>query len=230
MRELTYGELFAGICGFGLGFDKAGMVKRWSVEKDPYCQRVIRKHWPNCGEWDDVCTFPPEPADEWRVDVIAGGFPCQDISNAGTRYGLDGDRSGLWFEFARIIRVLRPAYVVVENVAALLQRGIGTVLADLSRSGFDATWEVLPACAFGASHTRRRLFIVAYANGLDGRTGVRNPIAQQDWTLQAIDGSPRARLGWQARLANPSELYGGSPNGSDAASSNTIPQTNRELQ
>jgi DNA (cytosine-5)-methyltransferase 1 len=115
----------------------------------------------------------------------------------------------LWFEFARIIRLLGPSYVVVENVAALLDLGIGQVLGDLAGIGFDASWEVLPTCAFGAPHTRRRLFIVAYANGLDGRPRIRNPLARQDRTLQALDGSPRARASWQARLANPSELYGG---------------------
>lgn len=204
---LTFGSLFAGIGGFDLGFERAGMRCEWQVEIDPYCQRVLAKHWPNVRRWDDVRTFPP--AGDWNVDVICGGFPCQDISNAGTRDGLDGDRSGLWFEFLRIIRLLRPSYVVVENVAALLERGIGVVLGGLAGIGFDATWEVLSACAFGASHTRRRLFIVAYANGLNGRPRVRNPITQQDRTLQAIDGSPRARASWQARLANPSELYRG---------------------
>jgi DNA (cytosine-5)-methyltransferase 1 len=207
--QLTFGSLFAGIGGFDLGFERAGMRCVWQVEIDDYCRRVLAKHWPDVRRWDDVRTFPPEPADEWRCDVICGGFPCQDISNAGSRIGLTGERSGLWFEFSRTIRLLRPGIVVVENVPALLDLGMGDVLRDLARSGFDATWEVLPACAFGASHTRRRLFIVAYANGLDGRPRVRNPLARQDRTLQAIDGSPRARASWQARLANPSELYRG---------------------
>ena len=206
---LTFGSLFAGIGGFDLGFERAGMRCKWQVEIDPYCQKVLAKHWPDVRRHDDVRTFPPDDGTDWRVDVICGGFPCQDISNAGERAGLAGERSGLWFGFARIIRVLRPSYVVVENVAALLERGVERVLSDLAGIGFDATWEVLPACAFGAPHTRRRVFIVAYANGVDGRPRVRNPLARQDRTLQALDGSPRARASWQARLANPSELYGG---------------------
>lgn len=206
-KPLTFGSLFAGCGGMDLGLEWAGLKCKWQVEIDPYAQRVLEKLWPTVPRWDDVRTFPPEG--DFGVDVIVGGFPCQDISNAGSKAGLDGERSGLWFEFERIIRLVRPSFVVVENVAALLERGIGVVLGDLARNGFDASWEVLPACAFGASHMRRRLFIVAYTNGLDGRQRVRNPLAQQDWSLQAIDGSPRARASWQARLANPSELYRG---------------------
>jgi DNA (cytosine-5)-methyltransferase 1 len=206
--SLTFGSLFAGAGGMDLGLHNAGLECRWQVEIDEFCRGVLAKHWPAVPKWDDVKTFPPEEGD-WAVDVIAGGFPCQDISYAGCGAGLDGARSGLWFEMLRIIRLLRPSYVIVENVAALLVRGLERVLGDLADSGFDAAWEVLSACAFGAPHMRRRLFIVAYANGLDGRPRVRNPLARQDRTLQAIDGSPRARAGWQARLANPSELYGG---------------------
>lgn len=204
---MTFGSLFAGIGGFDLGFERAGMRCVWQVEIDPYCRRVLAKHWPNVPRWDDVRTFMGDGFE--RPDVICGGFPCQDISYAGEGKGLEGERSGLWAEFSRIVCLLRPRYVVVENVAALLERGIGTVLSDLARGGFDASWEVFSACAFGAPHMRRRLFIVAYANGLDGRERVRNPLARQDRTLQAGDGTPRARVDWKARLANPSELYGG---------------------
>lgn len=86
---LTFGSLFAGIGGFDLGFERAGMECRWQVEIDPYCQKVLAKHWPDVGRWDDVRTFPPTPAEDWEVDVICGGFPCQDISNAGKRAGLE---------------------------------------------------------------------------------------------------------------------------------------------
>lgn len=98
--------------------------------------------------------------------IMSGGFPCQDISNAGKRAGIGGERSGLWSEYLRLIRAVRPSYVLVENVAALLVRGIGRVLGDLAESGFDAEWSVLPACALGFPHTRERVFIVAYADGL----------------------------------------------------------------
>jgi DNA (cytosine-5)-methyltransferase 1 len=169
---LTFGSLFAGIGGFDLGFERAGMQCKWQVEIDPYCQRVLAKHWPDVRRHDDVRTFPPGDAEEWRVDVICGGFPCQDVSVAGKREGIGGERSGLWSEYLRIICQLRPRFVVVENVAGLLSDGMGTVLGDLASAGFDAEWQVLRASQFGARHKRSRVFIVAYANG-DGLEGWR---------------------------------------------------------
>lgn len=138
----------------------------WQVEIDPYCQRVLAKHWPNVRRWDDVRCFPPNTVDEWQVDVICGGFPCQDISIAGHGVGLAGKRSGLWSEFARIIGVLRPLYVVVENVAAIITQrlGIDRVCGDLADIGYDSEWEVIPLCPFGAPHSRERMFLIAYSN------------------------------------------------------------------
>src|SRR3990167_774279 len=107
-KPLTFGSLFAGIGGFDLGFERAGMRCRWQVEINPFCQRSLARHWPNVGRWDDVRTFPPPPAEDWEVDVICGGFPCQDISNAGHKAGIDGEQSGLWREYVRIIREIRP--------------------------------------------------------------------------------------------------------------------------
>lgn len=133
----------------------------WQVEIDDHARRVLARHWPHVRRWDDVRTFPP-PDGDWGCDLIAGGFPCQDISNAGRRAGINGKRSGLWSEFARIIRVLRPQYVLVENVPALLVRGMDTVLGDLAACGYDAQWDVLSAAAVGAPHLRERLFLVAY--------------------------------------------------------------------
>lgn len=202
---LTFGSLFAGIGGFDLGFERAGMTCKWQVEIDPFCQKVLAKHWPNVRRHDDVRTFPPEG--DWSVDVICGGFPCQDISYAGRGEGIDGERSGLWREYARVLRLLRPRFAVVENTPALLVRGLSTVLGDLARIGFDAEWSVLSACALGAPHVRRRLFIMAYANGVDGQERVRSAFARQDFSLQAGDGTPGERTRWQARLENPSALY-----------------------
>ena len=159
---MTFGELFAGIGGFSLGLERAGMTCKWQVEIDPYATAVLRKHWPDVPKHDDVRTFPPTH-DGYSVDLVCGGFPCQDISLAGKGAGLAGARSGLWHEFARIIGDLRPRYVVVENVAALLNRGMGTVLGDLSSLGYDAEWHVIPASAVGAPHRRDRVWIVANA-------------------------------------------------------------------
>lgn len=160
---LTFGSLFAGIGGLDLGLERAGMVCKWQVEIDPWCRRVLAKHWPDVRRHDDIKTFPLEG--DWSVDVICGGFPCQDISNAGKRAGINGERSGLWSEMLRVIRVVRPRIVVVENVAALLGRGMDRVLGDLSESGFDAAWSVLAASDFGAPHIRERVFLVGHAYG-----------------------------------------------------------------
>jgi len=160
-KPLTFGSLFAGIGGFDLGLERAGMRCEWQVEIDPYARAVLAKHWPDVRRHEDVRTFPP-PEGEWGVDVICGGFPCQDISVAGKGAGLAGARSGLWYEYARIIGELRPRYVIVENVAALLARGMGTVLGDLSTLGYDAEWHVIPASAVGAPHRRERVWIVAW--------------------------------------------------------------------
>jgi len=159
---MTFGSLFAGIGGFDLGLERAGMTCAWQVEREPYAVRVLEKHWPNVRRHDDVCTFPPEEGN-WEVDLICGGFPCQDISVAGKGAGLAGERSGLWHEMHRIIGELRPRYVIVENVAALLSRGMETVLGELSEIGYDAEWHVIPASAVGAPHRRERVWIVADA-------------------------------------------------------------------
>lgn len=143
------------------------------------------------------------------IDLVCGGFPCQDISLAGFGAGLDGNRSGLWFEMERIIRESRPRYVVIENVAALLHRGMDRVLAGLAGLGFDAEWSIVSACSLGAPHMRRRLFIVAYPNGEHGSQGFWNTAARSEWALQAGDRFKSSRADFRTRLANPSELYGG---------------------
>jgi DNA (cytosine-5)-methyltransferase 1 len=166
---LTFGSLFAGIGGFDLGFERVGMVCKWQVEIDDYSTRVLAKHWPAVQRWADIKTFPPgATCDCWHVDIICGGFPCQDISYAGAGAGLDGERSGLFFEAIRVVRQLRPRYVVLENVAALLTRGLDRVLGELGALGYDAEWHCIPAAAVGAPHIRDRVFILAYAKGGTG--------------------------------------------------------------
>lgn len=160
---LTIGSLFSGVGGLELGLERAGLGPvLWQAEQDPYCQRVLAKHWPEAKRYDDVRDIDGSAE---RVDIICGGFPCQDVSNAGKRAGMAGERSGLWREFARIVRELRPRFVVVENVSALLGRGFGDVLGDLAACGYDAQWDCIPAAAVGAHHRRDRLFIIAHANG-----------------------------------------------------------------
>ena len=164
----TVGSLFSGIGGFELGFEWAGFQVEWQVEINEYARKVLAKHWPNVERHTDVREVGKHNLKP--VDVLIGGFPCQDISTAGKGVGIEGERSGLWSEYARIIGELRPRYAVMENVAALLYRGLGRVLGDLAEIGYDAEWQVLPAAAFGAPHQRERIFIVGYPHddGLDG--------------------------------------------------------------
>lgn len=159
-RALTVGSLFSGIGGIDLGLQRAGFEIKWQVEIDGYCQKVLAKHWPDVARYGDIRTVGKHNLAP--IDLIAGGFPCQDISNAGRRAGIDGERSGLWTEFYRIICELRPSFVLVENVAALLGRGFDQVLGDLAACGYDAEWQVLSAESVGAPHLRERVFIVAY--------------------------------------------------------------------
>ena len=198
MRVLS---LFAGIGGLDLGLERAGLVCRWQVENNPYAVKVLEKHWPNVKRYGDIITLDPREL-EW-VDLICGGFPCQDISHAGKRAGLGGSRSGLWFEMLRIVRHLRPRYVLVENVAALLGRGLGAVLGDLASCGYDAEWDCLPAAAFGAPHIRDRVFIVADSEGCgqplrrpEGERSGRPPSGSEDVAdaagTRCAEGLPRA--------------------------------------
>lgn len=178
---MTFGSLFAGIGGLDLGLERAGMVCKWQVEIGDYARRVLAKHWPDVRRHDDVRTFPPSDPGEWAVDLICGGFPCQDISNAGKRAGIGGERSGLWSEFARIIGVVRPRFVLVENVAGLLSpirvdgrvvgpAPISRILGDLAALWFDAEWHCIPAASLGAPHIRDRAFILAHAPGVFGHS------------------------------------------------------------
>ena len=166
-RVLTVGSLFSGIGGFDLGLERAGMRVVWQCESDEFCRRVLARHWPGVPCYGDVATLTGPS----RVDVLCGGFPCQDLSYAGAGAGLDGSRSGLWSEFSRLIRELQPGYVVVENVSALLARGMGRVLGDLAESGYDAEWDCIPACAVDAPHRRDRVWIVAYSHGQGEHAG-----------------------------------------------------------
>ena len=212
MRHL---DLFSGIGGFALAARRVGWRTIGFCESEPFCQAVLRKHWPDVPIHDDVRTFHGEPG---TADVVTGGFPCQDISWAGPGDGIGGARSGLWGELCRIIGEVRPRFAVVENVAALLARGMGVVCGDLARIGYDAEWSTLSACSLGAPHMRRRVLIVAYPNGIDRPQGIWNPFARSPGALQAIYRSESPRARWRARMANPSELYGdadGLPNGLD---------------
>ena len=153
MTPLRLLDLFSGIGGFSLGLERSGGFKTVAFcEIEPFCRRVLAKYWPDVPCYDDIRTLTAErlAADGVGVDAVCGGFPCQDISVAGKGAGIAGERSGLWREYARIIGELRPRFVIVENVAALLGRGLGDVLGDLAALGYDAEWHCIPASAVGA--------------------------------------------------------------------------------
>lgn len=169
-RPLYSVHLFAGAGGGILADLLHGIEPRIAVEIEPYPRRILALRFPGMGIWDDVCTFRadnPECADafawmrEHRAELaVCGGFPCQDISSAGKGAGVEnGERSGLWREFARILREVGPRFVFVENSPMLVSRGLGLVLGDLASIGYDALWHVLAASDVGARHERERIWI-----------------------------------------------------------------------
>jgi DNA (cytosine-5)-methyltransferase 1 len=207
---VTFGSLFAGIGGFDLGFERAGMECRWQVEIDPFCQRVLAKHWPTVRRHEDVRTFPPTEPDEWRVDVICGGFPCQPFSSAsaGRCRGRADDR-WLWPEMRRVVETLRPRWFIGENVTHLDGPALGQVVSDLEASGYEVGPPLeVPACAFGYDHKRPRLWILGHTDR-HGQSSV--PVdAEVAWvpgggglpgSMGATDGVP-SRMDRLAALGN----------------------------
>ena len=153
-------DLFSGIGGFSLGLERAGMKTTAFCEIDPWCRKVLHKHWPGVLKFTDIRELRPKQGD---YDLICGGFPCQDISFAGNRKGIiNGKRSSLWKEYARLINEIRPKYAIIENVEHLRKNGLGVVLNDLARIGYDAEWAVITANSIGLPHQRKRLFIISY--------------------------------------------------------------------
>ena len=162
---LTVGSLFSGIGGLDLGLEQAGMKTVWQVEYDDWARGKLDENFPHTEKFKDVRDVGKHNLR--AVDLICGGFPCQDVSTAKEDgQGLDGERSGLWSEYCRLIRALLPRYALIENVSALTFRGLNRVLSDLAACGYDAEWQTLEAAAFGLPHRRERLFIVAYPIGV----------------------------------------------------------------
>ncbi len=163
-------SLFSGIGGIDIGLETHGCTTVAYSEIDPYASKIMASHFPDAVNIGDVTTADWTTLD--AIDIIAGGFPCQDISLAGAGAGIaDGTRSGLWKNYADAIRVLRPRGVLVENVAAITSRGMDRVLGDLAACGYDAEWDCIPAAALGAPHLRDRMFIVAYRADIGRTTG-----------------------------------------------------------
>lgn len=183
MRHL---DLFSGIGGFALAARRVGWETVGFCEIEPYCQKVLAKNFPGVPIHDDIQTYT---AARGAFDIITGGFPCQDISLAGKQTGIEGERSGLWSELARIIGEVRPSYAVLENVAALLSgdrgRWFQRVLGDLAEIGYDCEWHCIPASAVGAPHQRDRVWIIAYPK--------RNQLRQQPGRLNGQNRKGQAK-------------------------------------
>lgn len=174
---MKIGSLFSGIGGFELAGAWCGHHTIWQSEIDPYCIALLAERFPGVPNLGDITRI------DWRTvetpDIVVGGFPCQDISTAGKGAGLAGARSGLWYEYVRAIRDLGPRYIIVENVSALLFRGIDVVLGTLADLGYDAEWQMYGAADLGAPHRRHRLWLLAYPNRGNGQSererGKRRP-------------------------------------------------------
>ena len=165
---MTIGSLFSGIGGLELGLERAGLGRTvWQVEQSPFCRSVLAQHWPDARRFDDVRSVGA--ATLFPVDVICGGFPCQDVSAAGKGEGLAGRRSGLWREYARIVCEMRPRWVVVENVASGAKRWVDAVCAELGELGYATLPVPLSAADVGAPHLRRRIFVIARAADPDSK-------------------------------------------------------------
>ena len=199
-------SLFAGIGGLELGLERAGMTTVGQVELDPWCRTVLARHWPGVPQHDDVRTAPAWWASTERppVDVVCGGFPCQPFSTAGLRRGTGDERWG-WPWMSGVIRAVRPRYVVVENVAALVRDADawGWLLGDLAELGFDAEWGVLSACALGAPHARERVCLVAYAAEHDGPNQGQGAQAPGGLRLQPRGSRWRAHTRSRGWLSEP---------------------------
>lgn len=240
---LNYLSLFSGIGGIDLGLDRAGMRCVGQVEIDPYCQRVLARHWTEVPRHDDVHTAigwwrsQPRPA----VDLVAGGFPCQPFSLAGKQLGTSDPR-WLWPAMFAVIRVVRPRYVLVENVSALVadRNAFGRVLGDLASLGFDAEWAVLHAADFGAPTPRERVYVLAYTAGVDGQPrgvlgesgGRRSPLATGGLSGLALPERRRSARQWLAAQPRVDRLVDGVPHQVDrlrVIGNAVVPQVSEHL-
>ena len=188
MKKLKLLDTFSGIGGFSYAAEKlvGGFETTQFIEIEPYCQKVLKKHWPDVPIHDDIKTFTAEP---FQYDAICSGFPCQDISTAGRGKGITKEtRSGLFYELIRIVRMVRPKYVILENVAAILNNGLGIVLGELSEAGYDAEYAVISASSLGACHQRSRWFCVAI-NREFAYPNNNGPSTSENQTSQSQGGS-----------------------------------------
>jgi DNA (cytosine-5)-methyltransferase 1 len=202
---MKHGSLFSGIGGFDLASQWMGWENVFQVEWDSYCQKVLAKNFPNVKRYGDIKEFD---GTKYRglIDIISGGFPCQDISVSGQGRGIYGKRSGLWSEYYRLIQEITPKYVVIENSPNLLRKGFEQILDDLSKSGYDAEWQCLCASDFGHPHERERIFIIAYAT-IQRRRGIlhnlKRSIIEKNKEANTLDSSRSPFLQFEERFSEP---------------------------
>tara|TARA_R100000329_G_scaffold151455_1_gene147680 strand:+ start:1511 stop:2689 length:1179 start_codon:yes stop_codon:yes gene_type:complete len=176
---MKHGSLFSGIGGIDLGFEMAGIQTAWTCEIDDFCHELLSKRFPLATHYTDIKEIGSHNLES--VDVISGGFPCQDISTAGKGAGLEGERSGLWFEMWRVIGELQPRWVFIENVANLTTKGGARVLHDLAEIGYDAEWQIISARDVGARHLRKRIWIIAYPQNTSEKFDIiRNNVSNSE--------------------------------------------------
>jgi len=203
MGKLRLLDTFSGIGGFSYAAEKivGGFETVQFVERDKFCQKILSKHWPTVPIHNDITTFEPDP---YSADVICGGFPCQDISIAGNQAGIQhGTRSGLFYELMRVVRLVQPQFIILENVSAILANGLDAVLGELAQAGFDAEWACIPASALGACHQRDRWWLVAYANGERQQQQQLAAIADQSRQPCWSDAARRLDPDWRSYLSEP---------------------------
>lgn len=204
---MTHGSLFSGIEGFGLGAAFAGIKTIWSCEFEDYQTKVIKKNFGNEHYVNRNIRTYSRPT---FVDIISGGFPCQDISIAGEGVGITGSRSGLWAEMSRIIWETRPRYVIIENSPMLAVRGFERVLCDLSKIGYNAEWQCLSGTDFGIQQGRERLYCIAYSNKIDSKRSLQGSIFRKPYLSRQFT---RIYPGWRNRQFIPSPRFAGKSNG-----------------
>ena len=186
---MTHASVFTGIGVFDLAASEVGLQNIFQVEIDGWCQKILTKRFPKTDKYFDINEFE---ARKYRgtIDILSGGFPCQDISISGRGEGIDGARSGLWSQYCRIISESLPGYVLIENSPQITKKGFEKILHDLYEIGYDAEWESFFASEFGKCHKRERIYVLAYPN-IQGRRGllhyIKRSLAEENSQADTLD-------------------------------------------
>lgn len=202
---MTHSSVFTGIGVFDLAAQEAGLENIFQVEIEEWCHEILKQHFPNTDKYFDVKDFK---AKKYRgaIDILSGGFPCQDISISGRGEGINGSRSGLWSELCRIIQESLPGYALIENSPQITKKGFEKILHDLHQIGYDAEWENFFASEFGKYHHRERLYILAYPN-VQRRRGilhyVKRSLAEENSKTDSLDSQCSPFLRFEERFGEP---------------------------